>query len=357
VVARLPARDHPARPRRERLQPHVADARSASGAPRRGCRPPAPCVPKERRAGGANESIPTSECHRRPEDTGPRTTVRAPPACSARPTRVGAFEALTLEARAMMRASGLERRFPDPDTLPSYRRSARSWPWDLPSPRARTPPGAIPTRLARAAWARARLREENVARSRAPLSLVGKSLPCASLRGEGSLRARSRVSARGALAPRAGVAIGDASDRLLHSETVTHVPRARRLPSAAIGSLARPRGCVRGSLSCRASRLVPVSAASVRAPRCTSGDTQRGHREARGRPMLDETGEDRVSRRDPHFGDRPSRRAGVVLPRASSMAITSDTLSPPPRRGGGSPSGECRSRSVKAAEIGSAGAS
>jgi hypothetical protein len=123
---------------------------------------------------------------------------------------------------------------------------------------------------------------------------------------------------------------------LLMYRVLVVFPAQRSGPSCGLAAASGDRSRAEPRGSCPSARRL------FRAPRHTSGDAQRGHRRARGRPMRDEAGEDRVSRRDPHFGDRPSRHAGVVLPRASSMAITSDTLSPPPRRGGGSPSGECR---------------
>jgi len=69
-------------------------------------------------AGGATETVPTSECRRRPEGTGERISVicaiswlRAP--CGSRRVH--------LRSQSRNDVPGLERRIHDPDTLPSYR--------------------------------------------------------------------------------------------------------------------------------------------------------------------------------------------------------------------------------------------
>jgi len=79
----------------------------------------------ESAAGGATETVPTSECRRRPKGTGSRISITAKTSGSARRE---AREAFTFEARAENDAAGLGGRIFDPDTLPSYR-----------APRARGP--------------------------------------------------------------------------------------------------------------------------------------------------------------------------------------------------------------------------
>jgi hypothetical protein len=138
AVARTPRTSH----RRRLLR--------MSGAPRRGCRPPAPCLPKESAAGGATESVPTSECRRRPKGTGARTSVAAPPAASRAvrlakhsPSRPGP------QSRPWFRGT-----HPRPGHPSIVSVTARSRPWDFPSPRARTSSESNPMRLARAVWSR-----------------------------------------------------------------------------------------------------------------------------------------------------------------------------------------------------------
>jgi len=118
----LPAHDRPA----GRLMARTPRTFPASPTPAPQSWSSAPWVPTPRTAvsrtrspaGGATETVPTSECRRRPEGTGERTSVAAPSAGSAcREARV----AFTLEARAAIFVPGLERRILDPDTLPSYR--------------------------------------------------------------------------------------------------------------------------------------------------------------------------------------------------------------------------------------------
>jgi hypothetical protein len=96
-VARLPARDCPVWPQRERCKPHVDDARSALWSSASWV-PTLRTVPlEESPAGRATRTVPTSECRRRPKGTDVRGSVSAPPAGS--PYRE-AREAFTLEARA-----------------------------------------------------------------------------------------------------------------------------------------------------------------------------------------------------------------------------------------------------------------
>jgi len=76
-------------------------------------------------------------------------------------------------------------------------------------------------------------------------------------------------------------------------------------------------------LSFRGLRLVLTRAASRRVPR---SHPKTGERAPRGSGPLDasETGEDRVSRRDPHFSDRSMRSARLRFFRASDRSTTSD---------------------------------
>jgi hypothetical protein len=116
-VARLPARDRPVWPGANAVTSHRRRPLRKCRAPRRGCRPSAPSLVGGA-AGRATETVPTSECRRRPEGTSPRTSVAARTSGSARREARGAF---TLEARAENYAPDLGGRTPDPDTLPSYR--------------------------------------------------------------------------------------------------------------------------------------------------------------------------------------------------------------------------------------------
>jgi hypothetical protein len=126
-----------------------------------------------------------------------------------------------------------------------------------------------------------------------------------------------------------GSAIDDASDRLLHSETTeTRVPVASSYPGAAVHTHA-PFGKHPWMLSFRSFRLVLTHTASRRMS--ISRPKTRG-RAPRGSGPLDasETGEDRVSRRDPHFGDPFDScvRLFSSTHRPSDPPLTS--LSPPP---------------------------
>jgi len=121
------------------------------GAPRRGCRPLAPRLPEERTAGGATKTVPTSECRRRHEGTGARTSVVAPPA-APRAVRLAEHSPSRPGPRSRPWFRGAHPRSGHPSIVSV---PARSRPWDIPSPRARTPPDATPTRLARAVWAEA----------------------------------------------------------------------------------------------------------------------------------------------------------------------------------------------------------
>jgi len=194
--------------------------------------------------------------------------------------------AFTLEARAAKHAPGLGGRVHDPDTLPSYRLTARSRPWDFPSPRARTPPGAIPTRLSRAVGTPERLPLRRSFEARAPLSHSLGTTSRVNRVEQCFLRARSRVS-EVRLVASTGVATGDASDRCLHSETVS------------TRALVLRRFLARRSSPCDAFRHHPRTAlfpgpfgsvlvrenVSFFAPPRPSEDERCVHREARGRPM------------------------------------------------------------------------
>jgi len=131
--------------------------------------------------------------------------------------------------------------------------SARSRPWDFPSPRARTPPGAIPTRLIahgsnlQPSPERDTSRPAHRCRSRS-------AAPRASNAGRRFLRARPRVSAGFAVRRPVGVATSDASDRRLHSETVPTRALVRRRFPARLPTRAMPCDTSRGHPSFRQPR-------------------------------------------------------------------------------------------------------
>jgi len=204
-------------------------------------------------------------------------------------------------------ASGLERRIHDPDTLPSNRRSARSWPWDFPSPRARTPPGAIPTRLARAAWALRASVKKACRGARAPRSLALRHRGARPRAARVFLRASPRVPRFAGLAAHAGVA----DERCVRSTSAL-----RNVPTEHSCVVASQRGDPGGPPSYRGFRLVLVRV-DVCSARCSSrpeteGETPRGS----GPLDANEAGGCRVSRRDAHFGDRTVARARRCLPSA-----------------------------------------
>jgi hypothetical protein len=126
-----------------------------------------------------------------------------------------------------------------------------------------------------------------------------------------------------------GDAVDDASDRLLHSETtVTRIPVTSSLPGAAplLADLAacsrgcpRPEACASCSLARRRFRVPPA-----RPKTCERASRASGALDA------SETGEDRVSRRDPHFSDRLARCARRFLPRVDRVRPPLASLSPPP---------------------------
>jgi len=116
-----------------------------------------------------------------------------------------------------------------------------------------------------------------------------------------------------------GSAIDDASDRLLHSETAENSSTRDVVASRCSGRARVPFGDTRTMLSFRGLRLVPTRAASRRVP--ATRPKTRGQASRSSGPLdASETGEDRVSRRDPHFGDRRCDPCGVILPRVRSSA-------------------------------------
>jgi hypothetical protein len=126
-----------------------------------------------------------------------------------------------------------------------------------------------------------------------------------------------------------GSADRDASDRLLHSETAeTRVPDTSSSPGAAV-TRAWPFGAPTWMLSFRGLRLVPTRPASRRVPPLRPKTKDQASRSS-GPLDANETGENRVSRRDPHFGDPILRTCGVVLPRARLVDPPLTSLSPPP---------------------------
>jgi len=156
---------------------------------------------------------------------------------------------------------------------------------------------------------------------------MARQTPCVWL-----FRARSRVSEVRLVAP-AGVAADDASDRLLHSETVpTRALVLRRFPAQ------RPNPC---DAFRRRPRVVlvpePRGSVPVHANVFSSRATSRVRRRAAqapggsGPPDANETGETRASRRGPHFGDRTILTRRRYLPPCEIEDRAPLTpLSPPP---------------------------
>jgi len=120
-----------------------------------------------------------------------------------------------------------------------------------------------------------------------------------------------------------GVATGDASDRLLHSETVpTRALVLRRFPA----QRPNPERCLsasaRGSLSSR-NLAAPCSSARTSSSRAASPVRRRAEQApgGSGPPGADETGENRASRRVSHFSARSIVREGVFFPRARVESV------------------------------------
>jgi len=125
-----------------------------------------------------------------------------------------------------------------------------------------------------------------------------------------------------------GVATGDTSDRLLHSETFqTRALALRRFPAQRPLNSSR---CLsapsRGSLSCRTLRPVLVLAKSLLS-RLSTPVRRRAQRASGGSgpPDANEAGESRVSRRDSHFGDRCGHDAMALSSIERDRVTTSDT--------------------------------
>jgi len=168
-------------------------------------------------AGRATETVPTSECRRRDEGTGERITVIAPSAGSAG----RGLRRVHLRSQSRNHAPGLGGRIHDPDTLPSSQK-----------PRARGPrtsrvPEPAPLRMRSRRGLRVRFEPVHVfmVRRRFESSrTVFARCPRRSVRhaqGRGSFeldRACPKVAWVGFHGRRGR----DASDRLLHSETVSH---------------------------------------------------------------------------------------------------------------------------------------
>jgi len=136
------------------------------------------------------------------------------------------------------------------------------------------------------------------------------------------LRARSRVSEVRLVAP-TGVATGDASDRLLHSETVpTRALVLRRFPAQRPNPVRSLSAFVRGSLSSR-SLATPCSSARTSSSRAPPPVRRRAEQAkgGSGPPDANETGENRASRRVSHFGARSIVREGVFFPRVRVESV------------------------------------
>jgi len=148
---------------------------------------------------------------------------------------------------------------------------------------------------------------EDPSRARAPLSPDVLRRSARQARCMRFLRARSRVSVMRLVAP-AGVATGDASDRLLHSETVpTRALVLRRFPAQRPSSsdALLSSHTIRGSLSSR-NLAAPCSFTRTSLSRATS-PVRRLARQApvgSGPSDANEARENLASRRDSHFGNR-----------------------------------------------------
>jgi len=230
-------------------------------------------------AGRATETVPTSECRRRDEGTGERITVIAPSAGSAG----RGLRRVHLRRQGRNHAPGLGGRIHDPDTLPSSRK-----------PRARGPrtsrvPEPAPLRMRSRRGLRVRFEPVHIPMVRGCFEssrTVFARGPRGSVRhaqGRGSFeldRACPKVAWVGFHGRRGR----DASDRLLHSETVSH-SSTRALVDSQRGGWAlrclstspdrRPRpeaSRLRARLPWRLFHRLP----------CSPEDVQERHREARG---------------------------------------------------------------------------
>jgi len=166
-----------------------------------------------------------------------------------------------------------------------------------------------------------------------PRTVVARSRRCVARqpRCERFLRARSRVSVVRLVAP-AGVATGDASDRLLHSETVpTRALVPRRFPAQRPNPCDAFRRIARGSLSSQ-SLAAPCSSTRTSLSRAAPPVRGRVMRApgSSGPPDANEAGEDRASRRGPHFGARTIVTRWRFLPPCEIETLSPLTpLSPP----------------------------
>ena len=169
-----------------------------------------------------------------------------------------------------------------------------------------------------------------------PRTVVARSRRCLArqTRCERFLRARSRVSVVRLVAP-AGVATGDASDRLLHSETVpTRALVPRRFPAQRPNPCDAFRRIARGSLSSQ-SLAAPCSSTRTSLSRAAPPVRRQVARApgSSGPPDANEAGEDRASRRGPHFGARTIVTRWRFLPPCEIETLSPLTpLSPPPCR-------------------------
>jgi len=122
---------------------------------------------------------------------------------------------------------------------------------------------------------------------------------------------------------RLGAAADDASDRLLHSETTElEYPYTRRFPAQRRFTRV-PFSDTRACSHFRGLRLVPTHSASRGVPPFRPKTKERASRSS-GPLGASETGENRVSRRDPHFGDRRCETCGVDSSARPNRATTSD---------------------------------
>jgi len=139
-----------------------------------------------------------------------------------------------------------------------------------------------------------------------------------------SLAARVRVC----LVAHSGVAVGDTSDRLLHSETIQfEYPQDSQIPSVAIlfpclvpfGSPPEHRPHTEPCGPCPFTRNVFFHATLQRSGGLHSGTGQLGL------PDTNETGEDRGSQRNPHFDDQASTIERALSSLKRDRCAASDT--------------------------------